>query len=111
MSLLAIPMMTSEILKSVDFKKTQKSRYVENETLFFLKIKKLYVFRYKSNGLSLKIKSVYSFQYLFHHLSLYMSYDSCSKSNTYECQAFPRSHKNLKGQEIAHLKSFYKIVL
>ena len=34
-------MMTSQILKSAGFTKTQKSRYLENETLFFLKIKKL----------------------------------------------------------------------
>ena len=33
-------MMTSQILKFVDFTKTQKSRYLENETLFFLQIKK-----------------------------------------------------------------------
>ena len=33
-------MMTSQILKSVDFTKAQKSRYLENETLFFLQIKK-----------------------------------------------------------------------
>ena len=33
-------MMTSQILKSVDFTKTQKSRYLENET-FFLQIKTL----------------------------------------------------------------------
>ena len=32
-------MMTSQILKSPDFTKTQKSRYLENET-FFLQIKK-----------------------------------------------------------------------
>ena len=32
--------MTSRILKSVDFTKTQKPRYLENETLFFLQIKK-----------------------------------------------------------------------
>ena len=32
-------MMTSQILKSVDFTKTQKSRYLDNETLFFLQIK------------------------------------------------------------------------
>ena len=36
----AMPMMTSQILKSVDFTKTQKSRYLENETSFFLQIKK-----------------------------------------------------------------------
>ena len=34
-------MMTSQNLKSVDFTKTQKPRYLENETLFFLQIEKL----------------------------------------------------------------------
>ena len=33
-------MMTSQILKFADFIKTQKSRYLENETLFFLQMKK-----------------------------------------------------------------------
>ena len=33
-------MMTSQILKSTPFTKTQKSRYLENETLLFLQIKK-----------------------------------------------------------------------
>ena len=33
-------MMTPQILKSMDFIKTQKSRYLENEKLFFLQIKK-----------------------------------------------------------------------
>ena len=32
--------MVSQILKSVDFTKTQKSRYLENETLFYLQVKK-----------------------------------------------------------------------
>ena len=36
-----MPMMASQILKSEDFTKTQKSRYFENETLFFLQIKKI----------------------------------------------------------------------
>ena len=36
-----MPVMTSQILKSVDFTKAQKSRYVENELLFFLQMKKL----------------------------------------------------------------------
>ena len=31
--------MTSPILKSADFTKIQKSRYLENERLFFLQIK------------------------------------------------------------------------
>ena len=35
-----MPIMTSQILSSVDFTKTQKPRYLENETLFFLQIKK-----------------------------------------------------------------------
>ena len=37
-----MPMVTSQILKSVDFTKTQKCRHLENETLFFLQIKKIY---------------------------------------------------------------------
>ena len=34
-------MMTSQIFKFVDFTKTQESRYFQNETLFFLQIKKI----------------------------------------------------------------------
>ena len=34
-------MMTSQIFKSVNFKKTQKSRYLKKETSFFLQIKKI----------------------------------------------------------------------
>ena len=37
-----MPMMMSQILKSVDLTKTQKSRYLSNETLTFLYIKKIY---------------------------------------------------------------------
>ena len=33
-------MMTSQVLNSMNFTKTQKSRYFKNETLFFLQIKK-----------------------------------------------------------------------
>ena len=33
-------LMMSQILKSAGFTKTQKSQYFENETLFFLQIKK-----------------------------------------------------------------------
>ena len=36
----AMPTIASQILKSADFIKTQKSRYRENKTLFFLQIKK-----------------------------------------------------------------------
>ena len=38
----AMSMMTSQILKSVDFTKTQKSTYFENKT-FFLQTKKLII--------------------------------------------------------------------
>ena len=34
-------MMTSQTSKSAGFTKTQKSQYLENDTLFFLQIKKL----------------------------------------------------------------------
>ena len=37
--------MTSQIFKSVDFTETQKFRYLENETIFFLQIKKNYTSR------------------------------------------------------------------
>ena len=42
----AMSMMTSQILKSVDFTKTQKSTYFENKT-FFLQTKKI---NYKSRA-------------------------------------------------------------
>ena len=35
-----MPMMTSQILKSVDFTKTQKARCLKNETLVFFQTKK-----------------------------------------------------------------------
>ena len=35
-----MPMMTSQILKSVNFTIKQKSRYLKNETLFLIQIKK-----------------------------------------------------------------------
>ena len=34
-------MVTSQILKYVDLTKTRKSRYLENEALFFLQMKKI----------------------------------------------------------------------
>ena len=34
-----MPMMMSQILRSENFAKTKKSRYLENKTLFFLHIK------------------------------------------------------------------------
>ena len=40
-------MMTSQILKSGEVTKTQKSRYLENETLFFLRIKKIHLLHTK----------------------------------------------------------------
>ena len=36
-----MPVMTSQILEFVDFTDRQKSRFLENETVFFLKIKKI----------------------------------------------------------------------
>ena len=35
-----MPVIASQVLKSVDFTETQKSRYLENKTLFLLQIKK-----------------------------------------------------------------------
>ena len=42
-------MMISQILKSVDFKKTQKSRYLEDKTLLFLHIKKIINYAPRAN--------------------------------------------------------------
>ena len=39
----AMPVVTPQILKSTDFTKSQKSRYLVNETLFFMQIKKLLI--------------------------------------------------------------------
>ena len=36
-----MPVMTSQILKYVDFTKTRESTYLESKTLFFLQIKKI----------------------------------------------------------------------
>ena len=45
-------MVTSQILKFVDFTKIQKSKYLESETLFFLQIRKFinYTSRAKKCG-------------------------------------------------------------
>ena len=48
-------MMTSQILKSVDSTKTQKSRDFENETLFFLQIKKFIIYTWKTTLLQIII--------------------------------------------------------
>ena len=40
-------MVMSQILKSLDFTKTQKSRYIKNKTLFFIKIKKICLIQIK----------------------------------------------------------------
>ena len=45
-----MPMITSQILESADFKKTRKSRYLENKTLFFLQIKKSLLDNYTSRA-------------------------------------------------------------
>ena len=42
-----MPMATSQILKSGFQKKTQNSRYLENNTLFFLQIKKIHYLHIK----------------------------------------------------------------
>ena len=42
-------MMTSQILKFVHFTKIQKSRYLENETSFFLQMKKFITLHIKGD--------------------------------------------------------------
>ena len=43
-------MKTSLILKSVGFTKIPKSRYLKNEILFFLKVKKLFYYTSRANS-------------------------------------------------------------
>ena len=50
--------MTSQILKFVDFTKTQKFIYLENKTLFFLQIKK-FIQIHQFRQLQLPIKSYF----------------------------------------------------
>ena len=57
-----MPTMTSRILKSVDFTKTQKSRYLENETLFFLQIKKIINYTSRANLCKKKIVAEVTFK-------------------------------------------------
>ena len=40
--LCSMSIMTSQILKHLDFTKSQKSRYLENETVFFHQVKKIH---------------------------------------------------------------------
>ena len=45
-----MPMMTSQIVKSVDFTETQKCRYLERGTWFFLQIKKFISYTSKATS-------------------------------------------------------------
>ena len=45
---MAMPMVTSQILKSVDSTKAQKSGYLEDKTLFALQIKKESIITYQA---------------------------------------------------------------
>ena len=61
-------MKTSQILKSADFTKTQKSRYLENETLFFLQMKKFVNFTrsatlWQKNSFEAEVKIVLILRY------------------------------------------------
>ena len=60
-----MPMLTSQILRSVDFTKTQKSRYLESKTLFFLQNKKI---NYTSWATLKYIKIVYFVEVTFNKL-------------------------------------------
>ena len=59
----AMFMMTSQILKFLDFTKTQKSRCLENET-FFLQIKKIQQLHIKAKNAKAK-KLLYGKKYFY----------------------------------------------
>ena len=54
------------------------------------------------------MKWVYSFKYLFYHIFLYMADMIPVLEGTHMVSSF---HEHLKGQELVHLKSVYKILL
>ena len=60
----AMPMMTSQILKSVGFTKTQKCRYLMNET-FFLKIKKFNIYTLRATLLQKSLVAEVTFKSCF----------------------------------------------
>ena len=45
-----MPILTSQILKSVEFTKIQKSKYLQNETLVFTQIKKFFKYFMAKNS-------------------------------------------------------------
>ena len=57
-----MPMVTSQILKSVDFTKTQKSWYPKNKRLFFLQIKKNKLITHKGLKKKKKKQNFYVFE-------------------------------------------------
>ena len=63
-------MMMPQILKSVDFTKTEKSRYLENETLFFLQIQK---FVYYTSRATLLQKNSFVAEVTFKSVGSYMA--------------------------------------
>ena len=48
---MAMPMMKSQILSVIDFKKTQESRYLKTEAFFFSKKKKEKIMNYTSRAI------------------------------------------------------------
>ena len=62
-------MMTSEILKFLDFTKTPKSRYLENKTLFVLQIKKSINYKSKDYFMAF-VAEVTSKSFLNHEIIL-----------------------------------------
>ena len=49
--------MTSQILQFVDFTKTQKSKYLESETLLFLQVKKFINYTSRANFFLVEVTS------------------------------------------------------
>ena len=54
-------MMMSQVSKSVDFTKTQTSRYLKNETLNFLQIKKFIDYKPSANLPEVTFNNIFSF--------------------------------------------------
>ena len=74
-------MMVSQILKFVDFIKTQKSRYLVNETLFFPQIKKSLI-THKELFYIFKFKNIFLVEVTFNHPMIYRICDTKTNIST-----------------------------
>ena len=73
-------MIASRILRFVDFTKTQKSKYLKKETLFFLQIKKF--INYTTREKYFMARNTFVAEVTFNTMNKYVAYNLFSQGNT-----------------------------